>query len=335
MSTLVQQIIEKYQGSAPQRVVNAVSKAAAATGADFSQLMQKASTESGFNPSAKSSTSSATGLFQFIESTWLGMVKEHGAQLGLGHYADQIQIKNGKPCVANCEAKDKILNLRKNPEISAMMAGMASADDQNYLQAHTDGDVGGTEMYLAHFMGAGTAAKFLNARDDNGSTSAAQLFPKQAHANRSIFYTASGHARSLDQVYNLLAKKVGDTAVAENNTGADQSPLDHPLASSDTTAPASSTHTTTPSSHGMPSMPSMMAQALPLSSASSSDGIIWDTPAMTRTHSGSSHSHGGFSGSGSGFIPSQKLSADSILLMAQMQHSRVPGSTKDEQHYNS
>ena len=330
MSTLMQKIVDKYQGSVPQRVVNAVSKAAAATGADFSQLMQKASTESGFDPSAKSSTSSATGLFQFIESTWLGMVKEHGAQLGLGKYADQIEIRNGKPCVANCDVKHAILNLRKNPEISAMMAGMASADDQNYLQAHTNGDVGGTEMYLAHFMGAGTAAKFLNARDDNGSTSAAQLFPKQAHANRSIFYTASGYARSLDQVYDILAKKVGDTTVVENNTGADQSPL----AGSDTPAPASSTHTT-PSSHGMPSMPSMMAQALPLSSASSSDGIIWDTPAVTRTRSGSSHSHGGFSGSGSGFIPSQKLSADSILLMAQMQHGHLPGSARDEMHYNS
>jgi hypothetical protein len=125
MSTLMQQIAEKYQGSAPQRVINAVEKAASATGADFSQLMQKASTESGFNASAKSSNSSATGLFQFIDSTWLGMVKEHGAQLGLGKYADQIHIKDGKPCVANCSVKNTILNLRKNPEISAMMAGMA------------------------------------------------------------------------------------------------------------------------------------------------------------------------------------------------------------------
>src|ERR1035437_9911408 len=114
MSTLVQQIIDKYQGSAPQRVVNAVENAAARTGADFSQLMEKASTESGFNPSAKSSSSSATGLFQFIDSTWLSMVKEHGAKYGLGNLASQIQMKDGKPCVANCTVKNTILALRKN-----------------------------------------------------------------------------------------------------------------------------------------------------------------------------------------------------------------------------
>ena len=314
MSILMQQIAEKYQGSAPQRVINAVEKAASATGADFAQLMEKASTESGFNPSAKSSTSSATGLFQFIDSTWLGMVKQYGAKFGLGHYASQIQIKDGKPCVANCTVKKEILALRKNPEISAMMAGMASADDQNYLQSHTDGPVGGTEMYLAHFMGAGNAAKFLNARADNGDASAAKMFPHQAHANRSIFYTASGHARTLDQVYNILAKKVGDTDVAESNNDngtVAQSPLD----SSGTPAPASSTHTPSSGpSDGIPLMPgTMVAQALPLSPAD----IIWDTPAPIALHSG-------FSSSG-GFIPGQKLSADSIYLLAQLQHHQHAG----------
>ncbi len=283
--------------------------------------MQSASTESGFNPSAKSKNSSATGLFQFIDSTWLGMVKQYGAKFGLGQYASQIQIKDGKPCVANCSVKNTILNLRKNPEISAMMAGMASADDQNYLQAHTDGPVGGTEMYLAHFMGAGGAAKFLNARDDNGSASAAQLFPKQAHANKSVFFTSSGHARSLDQVYNILAKKIGgDTQIASAQDNSGTSGL--PSAGSETTAPASSTHTPPPSD-GMPLMPSTMAQALPSSSAGD---IVWDTPAP-KTATGFSH----VAGNGSG----QKLSAGSILALAQMQHHHMFEGDKSKPHYNS
>jgi hypothetical protein len=323
MSTLVQQIVDKYQGSVPQRVINAVEKAASATGADFSQLMEKAATESGFNASAKSSTSSATGLFQFIDSTWLGMVKEHGAQLGLGQYADQIHMKDGKPCVADCTVKNAILNLRKNPEISAMMAGMASADDRNYLQSHTDGPVGGTEMYLAHFMGAGGAAKFLNARADNGSASAAQVFPKEAHANKGIFYNSTtGHARTLDQVYNLLARKMGDTQVVEDNNGtSDSQPTDSVGVSSATTAPAPSTHSPPPSD-GMPLMPGTMAQALP----SSDDGIIWDSPATT--------ARSGFSHSG-GFIPGQKLSSNSILLLAQMQQHHTLDGSKNKTHYNA
>lgn len=320
MTTLVQQIVDRYQGSASQRVVNAVESAAAKTGADFSQLMEKASTESGFNPSAKSKSSSATGLFQFIDSTWLGMVKQYGAKFGLGQYASQIQIKNGKPCVANCSVKNAILNLRKNPEISAMMAGMASADDKNYLQANTDGPVGGTEMYLAHFMGAGTAAKFLNDRADNGSASAAQLFPKQAHANKSVFFNSTtGHARTLDQVYNILARKIGGTENATNNNGT----TGLPLAGSATTAPASSTHTPQPS-NGMPPMPETMAQAL--TSSSDFGEIIWDTPAAS-THSGFSHS--------GNVVPGQKLSANSIYLLAQMQQQHVPGAAHAKQHYNS
>jgi len=303
MTTLMQHIIEKYQGSAPQKVISAVERAASRTGADFAQLMQNAATESNFNPSAKSSSSSATGLFQFIDSTWLSMVKEHGAKFGLGKYADQIQMKDGKPCVANCNARNAILALRKDPEISALMAGVMSAQDKQYLKANTDGPVGKTEMYLAHFMGAGTAAKFLNSRDDNGNASAAALFPREAHANKSIFYTANGHARSLDQVYNMLAKKVGGTA-----DGTDNGTEATPLAGSETTAPASSAHALPPS-NCMPLMQDMMAQALP--SSSSNGGIIWNDAPKTAHKSGFSHSHG--------FIASQKISADSILALAQMQ----------------
>jgi hypothetical protein len=320
MTTLVRQIAEKYQGSAPQKVVNAVEEAASRTGADFSQLMEKAYTESGFNPSAKSKTSSATGLFQFIDSTWLGMVKQYGAKFGLAQYASQIEMKNGKPCVANCNVKNAILNLRKNPELSALMAGVMSAQDKQYLQSNTDGPVGGTEMYLAHFMGAGGAAKFLNARDDNGSASAAQMFPREAHANKSVFYNSStGQARTFDQVYNILARKIGGTENATANNGTDGLPL---ADGSETTAPASSTHAPPPSD-GMPLMPVTMAQALP---SSSDDGIIWDTPA-TGARSGFSHS--------SGVVAGQKLSANSILLLAQMQHQHVPGGMKSKSHYNS
>ena len=323
MTTLVQQIIDKYQGSAPQKVVTAVENAAARTGADFAQLMQNASSESGFNASAKSKTSSATGLFQFIDSTWLSMVKEHGAKYGLGALADQIQIKNGKPCVSNCNVKSTILNLRKNPELSALMAGEMSTQDKQYLQTNTDGPVGGTEMYLAHFMGAGGAAKFLNARADNGSASAAQMFPKEAHANKSIFFnSATGDARTLDQVYNLLARKTGNTQSTDTTDTTQTAQFNNgTLPGSAPPAPASSATTSLVLSNCMPPMQSLMAQALP-----SSGDIIWNDAATSST-SGFSHS--------SSFNPGQKLSAGSILALAQMQNHHVLDSTKSKPHYNS
>lgn len=289
MTALAQQIIERYQGSAPQRIISAVESAAARTGASFSQLMENAATESGFNATAKSASSSATGLFQFIDSTWLGMIKKYGAQFGLGKYADQITMKNGHPCVANCQTRDAILNLRKDPKISALMAGMMDNENRQYLSTHTSGPVGATEMYLAHFLGAAGATTFLNDRLENGNIAAAKIFPEAAAANKHVFFdSTTGQPRTLDQVYAFFSQKINGTQFAETTNG---NPVAPPTASV-TTAPASSPQAL-PQSASMSLMQSLMAQALPSSSAPYMDG---------------------------GFIAGQPLSADSIYLLAQMQN---------------
>lgn len=202
-------MIGKYEGVAPTRIINAVQKASAQTGVDFQFLMEKASTESSFNPAAKAKSSSATGLFQFIENTWLNMVKTHGEKYGLGKYANAITVNDdGKACVKDCDLKKEILNLRKNPEISALMAGEYSAENKEILESKVGGDIGATELYLAHFLGAGGAAKFLNSRDTNPEAKAAAVLPQAAAANKSVFYDRStGRARSLEQIYDLFAQK--------------------------------------------------------------------------------------------------------------------------------
>ena len=72
------------------RVTGAIQQASGTTGASFEYLLATAKMESNFNPSAGASTSSARGLYQFIDQTWLGTVKEAGAQLGYGNQADAI-----------------------------------------------------------------------------------------------------------------------------------------------------------------------------------------------------------------------------------------------------
>jgi hypothetical protein len=299
MSGLIQHIIDKYHGVASAKVVHAVAQASARTGADFSFLMEKASAESNFNTSAKSKSSSATGLFQFIESTWLNMVKEHGAKYGLGKLADQIEIKNGKPCVENCAVKNAILNLRKNPEIAALMAGELSAGNKEYLEAHTKGPVGTTELYLAHFMGAGGAAKFIENRQANGNAIAAHLFPKEAHANKAVFFNPdTGKARTLNQIYASFAQKFNGGHAVKTTAPVIAEPVVLP-------APPA------PASIIPPTPPSMVvAQALP----SLYMNIIWnDTADEAR--------------SGFAATPKPALSAENILILAQMQHHKP--------HYNA
>lgn len=205
--------------SAGAKVAHAIQNASTKTGVDFSYLLQQAQIESSFKTDAKACSSSATGLYQFIDSTWLSMVNKYGDKYGLSDYADQIN-DNGK--VASSAVKKEILELRKDPELCSLMAAEMAADNKEYLQSCTRADVGSTELYMAHFMGPAGAAKFLKAMDKNPDAKAASLFPDAASANRGVFYEKSGKARSLEQVYALFDKKfsIQDSEVACNTAAA-------------------------------------------------------------------------------------------------------------------
>ncbi|HWY62688.1 MAG TPA: transglycosylase SLT domain-containing protein, partial [Rhizomicrobium sp.] len=89
-------------GAITDPVVSALKQAAAATGSDFHYLLGTAMRESSLRPMAQSGTSSAAGLFQFVDQTWLGLVKTHGAQYGLSAMADAISVgSDGRYRTAN------------------------------------------------------------------------------------------------------------------------------------------------------------------------------------------------------------------------------------------
>src|ERR1700747_1835483 len=109
--------------SVADRVVAALQKAATATGSDFHYLLGTAMRESSLKPNAQSSSSSAAGLFQFIDQTWLGLVKEHGERSGMASYAAAITKDADGHYHADPGQKQAILALRKDPDVSALMAG--------------------------------------------------------------------------------------------------------------------------------------------------------------------------------------------------------------------
>jgi hypothetical protein len=210
--------LEQLVSLAPRHVVGAIKDAAAETGVNFAYLLQQARAESSFNPEAKAKTSSASGLFQFIESTWTNMVEKYGEKYGIDPNA----------------SKAEILNLRNDPEIASKMAAEFANENKSFLDRKWGGDVGSTELYFAHFMGAGGAAAFLNARDENPAAQAAIIFPKAAAANKNVFYDkATGRAKTLDEVYAFFDKKfqIDDaqpeaiTQLAEATTEKVDSPL--------------------------------------------------------------------------------------------------------------
>ena len=194
--------------SSRAQIAGAIKQAANTTGTSFQYLLTTAKMESDFNPKAAASTSSAAGLFQFIGQTWLGTVKEAGAQLGYGQYADAItKSSSGDYSVSDPAKKTAIMKLRDDPAASSAMAGVLTRSNSFKLTGLIGRRPTDSELYMAHFMGVGGAAKLITNAEDNPQASGARMFPNAAAANHSIFYDNTGHARSVSDVYSVLTSR--------------------------------------------------------------------------------------------------------------------------------
>ena len=187
----------------------AIASAAERTSVDFNYLLAQAEVESAMDPAARAATSSATGLYQFIESTWLGTMKKHGHRFGLGALAEQIDVTaSGSAWVADPAQREAILALRGDPQVASFMAAGLAEDNRAHLMPILGRQPSHAELYLAHFLGAGGAGRFLSELQADPAQQAAALFARPAAANRAIFYAPDGSARSLAQVMDVIGGKL-------------------------------------------------------------------------------------------------------------------------------
>jgi hypothetical protein len=196
-------------------VEQAVRTASQSTGVDFSFLMRTAKRESGLDAGAHAGTSSAAGLFQFIEQTWLSTLKQHGSAHGYARYADLIQMgQDGRFHVpSGDDARRAVMDLRLDPHAAAIMAGELASDHAAYLRGRTGREPTGGELYAAHFLGPQGSARLIEAVQSNPTTPAASLFPDAAAANHGVFYH-DGRALSVSEVYSNLNRTGGGEAVS-------------------------------------------------------------------------------------------------------------------------
>lgn len=207
-------------------VRSAIAQASASTGIDFDYLLGQAQVESGLNPQARAGTSSATGLYQFIDQSWLGIIKQHGGEYGLSWASNAISGSAGRYSVSDPDTRRAILNLRKDPNVAATMAAEYASDNKTALEGSLGRAATGTDLYMAHFLGLGGAKAFLRTMQANPGASGAAMFPAAARANRSIFYDAGGNARSLSDIYQRFAAKLDKGAMAGGSTGLASDALD-------------------------------------------------------------------------------------------------------------
>ena len=189
-------------------VETAIRRASNAVGVDFDFLTKTARRESAMNPSAKARTSSAAGLFQFIEQTWLSTVKQHGSQHGYGQYADLIQRGSDGRWRVDGSARNVVLDLRFDPQAASTMAAELTASNAAYLRGRTGKEPGAGDLYAAHFLGPAGAAGLMEAMATRPGASAASLFPEAARANRPIFYR-EGRAATVAEVHANLQRTAG------------------------------------------------------------------------------------------------------------------------------
>jgi hypothetical protein len=197
-------------GSSTSRtaVTGAIRQAARVTGVSFDYLLATAKVESDLNPNLTMRSSTATGLFQFIEQTWLATLKQGGPAFGYGDYADAIsRTPAGRYVVDDPALRNEIMLLRKDPTANALMGGVVTQKNATELAKRIGRKPTEDELYVAHFFGPYAGAKAIRLAGSDPTANAAAIFPEPAAANRSIFYDRQGNARSIAGVCAELMRR--------------------------------------------------------------------------------------------------------------------------------
>jgi hypothetical protein len=203
----------------PANIVKAIDAASAVSKVEFDYLLRAAALESSFNPELEAATSSAAGLYQFVEQSWLFMMQETGAELGFEDLANAISTgEGGKYEVTLDEVREEILRLRYDAEMSAIFAGLFTRRNFEALAQMIEREPDASELYLAHVMGAWGAAEMIQLVETKPDAKANRHFRRAARANRSIFFHKNRKPRTVAEVYEVLTGKYRNIPVrAEGN----------------------------------------------------------------------------------------------------------------------
>lgn len=186
----------KNKGQDP-RIIRSIYRASLKSGVDFELLLLKAIMESDLGRQNVAATSSARGAYQYIEPTWLILMKRYGAHIGYPHYAQAIDtVKySGIPYIKNRNAylKAEILALRHDPEVSALIKAYQIKEETEIIQRYKGGKkVTATDHYITHMLGLSLAREFYDLKEKNSVLAVAYLnkpeMREAARLNRSFFF---------------------------------------------------------------------------------------------------------------------------------------------------
>lgn len=157
----------------------------------YSDYLKKVATvESGNNPNARAKTSSASGLYQFTESTW----KNLNDKYNLGYKLED----------------------RFDPNKSKKMAEILTSENEAVLKTVLGDNITDGDRYLSHFLGAQGAKNLLSSSPDSKVSSV--VSQGALKANKSIFYNKDGSEKTVNDIRNWANKKMNIKPTEENIT---------------------------------------------------------------------------------------------------------------------
>ena len=188
----------------------AIERGAEVTGVSPDYLRRTAIAESGLRPAVSAEASSARGLYQFLEGTWLATVHRYGSGLGLSRAASAIEIDaSGHARVRDPAARAAILALRADPLVSTAVAGMLTRENADRLSASGLSADDAGSLYAAHVLGAHGAVVLYKRLLHGPQDQAIRIFTAAASSNPALFQ-AGGHSLSVGGLAQVLQQKVGD-----------------------------------------------------------------------------------------------------------------------------
>ena len=195
-----------------EHAIPVIQKAAARTRVSPNYLLALAKQESGCRSNARAKSSSAVGMFQFVEATWLSTLHSHGAKYGYRDMATSIVTDSrGRPRVLSRAKRAEILAKRMDAQLSAYLAAELALENARFIRANKGSQrLSATDLYMAHFLGAPGALRFLTELDRNPNGAAHRLLPAAARSNPSVFFVRAnrGNPRSFKEVYSIFERRI-------------------------------------------------------------------------------------------------------------------------------
>ena len=173
---------------------------------EFAALLSLVAGESAFKPHAENHRTGAQGPFQFVKSTWLSLLRTHGAVLGIkpALIAQIVEGANGRPTIANHAVLRELLSLRNDFAISAQAAAFYLDDNRAALARSLHRAPTDAEVRLSFLLGPHGAAKLIRSAERTPETPAASIVPRAAAANPRLFYLPDGEPRDAAAILAFL-----------------------------------------------------------------------------------------------------------------------------------